>query len=202
MDKCYYLIMEITKKSTPNYAIGRNGQKIEIIVLHISDGSLESCISWFATPTSQVSSHYLVGQKGEIIQFVSDSDNAWANGQVISPTSLYVKSRPGINPNSYSLSIENEGHDLNTAPDTQLNALGALVANLATKYGIILDRTHIIGHREIKATKPNCPSPTLSVIDRVIQIAKNVSDPIVMIPCPTSHVMVAQEFISNLDKHA
>lgn len=165
----------ITKLS-PNFTMGRKGNKPEIIVIHIMDGSLKGTDEWFANPISQVSSHYGVGLNGEIHQYVHDEDTAWANGQVINPASKFVLSRPKVNPNLYSLSIEHEGHDLSKAPQQQLWSTVALIRLFIVKYGIPCDREHIIGHNEIKSTKPNCPSPDHSIIDKIIAMVNPPSE--------------------------
>src|SRR5438105_1868434 len=131
--------MNIIQKPTPNFIVGRNGYKPEIIVLHISTASAESAISWFANPVSQVSSNYLVGTKGEVYQFVKDEDKAQAQGVIDSPTSKVVLSHPGINPNNYCLSIEHAGIDLSQSPIEQLQASAELIRSLCAKWSIPCD---------------------------------------------------------------
>jgi len=157
--------MNITWKGSPNYAKGKG--KSEIIVVHIMAGSLSGTDAWFANPKSQVSSHYGVGTNGEIHQYVKEEDTAWANGRVSNPTSKIVKQKGG-NPNSYSISIENEGNDLSQASKTHLETLKALIDDICTRNGIPNDREHIIGHYEIYDLKPNCPSKDKSIIDTLI----------------------------------
>src|SRR3990167_5500656 len=157
----------IVQKPSPNFKVGRQGYKPEIIVLHISSGSLASCISWFQNPASQVSAHYIVGLDGSVVQFVKDEDTSWAQGKVSAPTFKLYKQ--GVNPNAYCLSIENEGQDLSRAREAQLNALVGLIASLGAKWNIPLDRNHIIGHYEINsATRPNCPATDKSIIDKIV----------------------------------
>lgn len=161
--------MNIIQKQTPNFNIGRKGTIPDVIVLHISTGSLASCDDWFSQSISQVSAHYIVGLNGEIHQYVNENDTAWANGQVVIPTAKIIKDRSTINPNLYSVSIEHEGTDLANAPESQLNASVELIRAIAGRYSIPLDRNHIIAHREIKSTKPNCPSSDLSIVDKIVQ---------------------------------
>jgi len=186
----------IIKKWTPNFAVGRKSMKPEIIVIHVMDGTLKGTDSWFANSDSQVSSHYGVGLTGEIHQYVNDEDTAWTNGQVSSPSFKLYK--PGINPNLYTISIEHEGHDLSKAPESQLSASASLIRSIALMHNIPIDRDHIIGHYQIKATKPNCPSTNKSIIDELVRRACVDPDPIVKIDCPKSKVGRVLEFIKTL----
>lgn len=169
--------------SSPNFGIGRKGYKPEIIVLHIMAGSLSGTDSWFASTESQVSSHYGIGFNGDIHQYVQEENTAWTNGLVTGwttgPTSKFVLSRPGINPNLYSLTIEHEGQDLSMAPQSQLDATAGLIRTLTAKYGIPCDRDHIIGHYEIDPVrKPDCPAVDKSIINTIITMI-NPTSPLV-----------------------
>ncbi len=164
----------IIQKPSPNFG-SRDGNPIKYICLHIAAGTLLGTDNWFANPKSQVSSNYGVGYNGEIHQYVNDSNMAWANGVVKSPTAQIVKDNLGVNQNKISLSIENEGYSLDKAPDTQINALVGLIRLLATKYNIPMDRQHIIGHYEIDLIdRPNCPSVDKTIIDKIINKLKNM----------------------------
>lgn len=184
---------------SPNFAMGRKGYKPDMIVIHIMAGTLKSTDTWFSMIESQVSSHYGVGLNGEIHQYVHEEDTAWANGLVpgwnTGPTSKFVLSRPGVNPNLYSISIEHEGQDLSKNPKEQLEASANLIKDICTRYNIPIDRNHIIGHYEIKPAKPNCPATDKSILDTLILMAK---DPMVKIDVRQSMVDRVLIFIKNL----
>jgi len=181
---------------TKHFTVGRDGMIPDTIVLHISTGSFVSCINWFADPTSKVSSHYLISLKGQVVQFVDEKDTAWANGQVVNPTSSLVKARTGINPNKYTISIEHEGKDLSQAPQAQIDASAKLVKEIATRWNIPIDREHIIGHSEVKLTKPNCPSPNKNILDLFVSMIKNNTVP----KTDTSKKEKAQKLVDELQK--
>ena len=187
--------MNIIQKPTQNFRVGRiGGYKPEVIVLHISTASAQSCISWFADPASQVSSNYLVGLDGQVYQFVKDEDTAWAQGRVDHPTSKIVISRPGVNPNAFSLSIEHEGKDLSHGAQAQLQASANLVASLCAKWNIPLNRDYVIGHREIFSLK-TCPSENLGVIDSIIAMAKAINSPVAE---PTTAIQVPNSKVQKV----
>jgi N-acetylmuramoyl-L-alanine amidase len=159
-------MLNIIQKPSPNFQVGRGGYEPEIIVLHIAEGSLSSMDSWFANPVSQVSSHYGVGFKGEIHQYVQDEDTAWTQGRVLNPTFKLYK--PGVNPNKYCLSIEHEGFDLSLVHETQINTSIELIKVLAANWNIPISRDTVIGHYEIFSGKPNCPATDKSIIDKMV----------------------------------
>lgn len=147
-----------------NFSVGRNGHRPVAICQHVAEGGLSSVASWFNNPQSQASTHYIVGKKGEIWQFVKDEDFAFANGvwEQPDPTILWLADafRRSINPNNLTLSIEREGFKGEALTETQYQSLLWLTEHLCEKWRIPKDRQHIIGHYQIsKTSRPNCPGP-------------------------------------------
>lgn len=131
-----------------------------LIVLHTMAGSLPGTLAHFQNPASKVSSHYGVGRKGEIHQYVKETDGAWTNGRVMKPSSAQIIHRRG-NPNQYTITIEFEGKDRGGAVDEPQYQAGLwLIQQIAARWNIPLTREFIIGHYEIDAVnKANCPGP-------------------------------------------
>jgi hypothetical protein len=75
-----------------------------VAVWHIMQGSLDGTYEWFLNPESQVSSHFGIGEDGELWQFVRVIDMAWhcAEG------------------NPYAIGVENEGWSGNPLTDAQI----------------------------------------------------------------------------------
>ena len=130
--------MNITQKSTPNQS-SRNGYK--------------PCLEM--NRDSQVSSHFVLGQGGEITQLVPLERAAWTQGVVKNPTHPYVKAHSGVNPNLYCVSIECEGvwsETKGALTDKQLAAAAELTRYIVAevkriyKVDIPIDREHMIGH--------------------------------------------------------
>lgn len=160
------------QKPSPNFNPGRSTHVPEAIVIHIMEGTLSGTDSWFASPTSQVSAHYGVGVTGEIHQYVKESDTAWHAGQIVPPTQWDFLGHGALNPNLYTIGIEHEGHATDIWPDAQKKASAALIKDICSRYSIPLDREHIVGHYQIKGTKPNCPAVDKGIIDELIALAK------------------------------
>lgn len=153
-----------------NFRRGRAGGRLpDVVVVHIQEGTMAGTDSWFRSAESGVSAHYGVGKDGRIVQWVEDSDTAQHAGNVDRPTAAIVRERAGVNPNSYSLGIECEGHATDAPPADQMIALAELVRWLCERHQIPLDRTHVIGHREIRASKP-CPGRI--DVDEVVRLAQ------------------------------
>ena len=188
-------MLNIIQKPSPNHWEGRKGYKPELIVVHIMAGNLIGTDSWFASTTSQVSSHYGVGLNGEIHQYVKEIDGAWCNGNVRSPSAKFLK--PLINPNCYTISIENEGQDLSKHTEIQMKTLVALIKDIAQRNSIQIDRDHIIGHFEIDSVvKGNCPSPNHGIMDEIVALCH--TEEMVSIMVPASKVERVKLFINSI----
>lgn len=167
--------MNIIQKPTPNKAAGRaQGFSPEVIVIHIMDGTLVGTDAHFASAASGVSAHYGIGKTGEIHQYVQEQDTAWHAGVVSAPSfDLY---KVGINPNAYTIGIEHEGKPLvsDVWSNAMMQASAELVAEISKRWNIPLDRHHVIGHYQIRSSKPNCPvlPQNRGRIDQLIELAK------------------------------
>jgi len=141
---------------SPAFTAGRNGTPIDRIVIHITDApTTSSTVNHFTQAGANSSAHYLVGQDGELVQFVSEADTAW-----------HAK---GVNRRSIGIehvAVKQGGatYGGTTFPflpptDVQYGESAALVAQLCQKYGLATDRTTIIGHREADpgTTHTSCP---------------------------------------------
>lgn len=134
--------------STSNYQVANRpaSNVIDRIVVHTTQGSYAGTISWFKNPSSQVSAHYVIrSSDGQITQMVREKDIAW-----------HVRSA-----NSRSVGIEHEGwvNDPSWYTDAMYRASAALTKNIADRYGIPKDRTHIVGHSEVPNNDHTDPGP-------------------------------------------
>ncbi len=118
--------------------------KIDTIVLHDTEESYASTIAGFTNPASYVSAHYVVrSADGFVTQFLPTKDVAWQAGN------WYV--------NTHSVGIEQEGFAVEGATwftEALYHSTSQLVRYLATKYGVPLDRLHIIGHDNVPGISP------------------------------------------------
>ncbi|MFC9913418.1 N-acetylmuramoyl-L-alanine amidase [Streptomyces sp. NPDC127197] len=131
-----------------NHDLGERpaSQSIEYIVVHDTEGAWEGVLDLVQDPTYVSWQYSLRSTDGHIAQHVKAKDVAWHAGN------WYV--------NAKSIGLEHEG--FLASPDAwyteaMYRSSARLVRYLARKYGIPLDRQHILGH-------DNVPGPTTSTV--------------------------------------
>lgn len=121
-------------------------QSIKYIVIHDTEGTWDGVLNLVQDPTYVSWNYTLRSTDGHIAQHVKAKDVAWHAGN------WYV--------NAKSIGLEHEG--FLASPDAwyteeMYQASARLVKYLSKKYGIPLDRQHVLGH-------DNVPGPTTSTI--------------------------------------
>ena len=125
-----------------NFDAGRDGEAIDLIILHTTEGSYDSALSWLrgkagGSSNRSSSSHYLISSDGsQVAQMVREVDTAWAAGNLLF--------------NRRAINIEQEGYaEQGGFSDGLYSATGHLVSRIAARHGIPLDRAHVIGHMDV-----------------------------------------------------
>ena len=180
---------------TPNYARGRSGRVPRAVVVHTTDGTFPGTLAWFASPTSAVSAHYLVGLDGRIADLVDEEDTAFHAGRVPHPEIAVLGDEP---PNLVTIGIEfdDDGHPHDVyRPDAQYRSGAMLLAGIAERWGIPLDRAHVLPHRLINQAK-TCPGNL--DIDRLLSLATSAcaSRLIVLLPARNASADLPDWFAS------
>lgn len=133
-------------KQSPNYDAG--GNVCNKIIIHSTEGSYNSSVSWLLSANSGVSAHYVISEDGsQCSQLVRDSDIAWHAGNWV-----YNSSAIGIEHSWISREKDANGNWVkpNVMPSEGLYRAGAaLVAKLCKKHNIPPDRQHILAHGEV-----------------------------------------------------
>ncbi|MFD4727026.1 N-acetylmuramoyl-L-alanine amidase [Streptomyces seoulensis] len=115
-----------------------NGIRIDTIVIHDTESSYQSAISTFQNPGGS-SAHYVMrSSDGAVTQMVPTKDVAYHAGN--------------YSTNLHSIGIEHEGYAAHGATwytEAQYQDTASLVRYLADRFGIPLDRQHIIGHDDV-----------------------------------------------------
>ncbi|MCX4852956.1 N-acetylmuramoyl-L-alanine amidase [Streptomyces canus] len=131
-----------------NHDLGNRpaSQSIKYIVIHDTEGAWEGVLNLVQDPTYVSWNYTLRSTDGHIAQHVKAKDVAWHAGN------WYI--------NAKSIGLEHEGFLAN--PDAwyteaMYRSSARLVTYLSAKYGIPLDRQHILGH-------DNVPGPTTSTV--------------------------------------
>ncbi len=164
---------EIDRLHTPHSSPGRDGERPQAIVIHTTAGSFASAAAWFADPESGVSSHYLVGLDGRVVQLVDEADTARHAGRVLHPTAALAADRDDLNPITIGIELEDGGEPERVArPEAQYAAAAGLVVAASDRWRFPIDRDHVIGHRELFAAKA-CPGNV--DLDRLVAMARSAA---------------------------
>ena len=129
--------LHVLIKATPNKTdSNRTRATINGIVIHDTEGRFIGSIHALQNPRVDGSAHFVVSRRGQIVQLVPVSDVAWHSGN-----SWW---------NLHSIGIEHEGWAGRRAyTEKEYRASAQLVAYLAHRWSIPIDRDHIIGHAEV-----------------------------------------------------
>lgn len=136
------------------------------VTWHISEGSLDSTLSWLTEPVSQASAHVVIGRAGEIYNLVPLDEASWNQGIVADPdlanpiVKQTVEARE--NPNLVSYGIEcvgqsSWGHGGSLTRD-QASTLVKVTAYLCLRSRLTVDATHILRHSQWDGrNRSGCP---------------------------------------------
>jgi len=154
-------------KQIPSPNFWKGFKKRTAVVLHVSGGDMNSMDTWFSNPKSQVSAHYGISKTGEVYQYVSEKNSAWAEGVVRKPTWKLIQK---VNPNWYTISIEHGGFRTTKWTEEKKQASAELVFGICKRNHIPITRENIIGHYEIDAEKPMIKSKVDDIFKRVVAL--------------------------------
>ena len=92
-------------------------------------------------PRAEVSAHFIIGKRGEVVQCVPETWRAWHAGE------SYLEGADHLNDESVGIELVNAqtGHD--PFPDAQMDSLERLLSHLMVKHGVTW--THVLGHRQV-----------------------------------------------------
>jgi len=124
----------------------RGVKEIDMVVIHIAQGSYSGTVRWFKNRHSNVSAHYVVGARGKIAQCVRNEDIAWHAGNW-----QYNKKSIGIEHSGYASSPG--------AFQGKYRTSAKLSAYLARRYNIPVDKDHFVLHRNVPGVNKSCPGP-------------------------------------------
>ncbi|MFH9862333.1 N-acetylmuramoyl-L-alanine amidase [Streptomyces sp. NPDC017202] len=119
--------------------------EVDMVVVHVTQGSLASAVQVFQDPAHRAAAHYIVGKDGRVTQMIRELDVAFHAGN-----RAY---------NERSVGIEHEGFvdRPEDFTDAMYAASARLAAGICRRYGIPVDREHIIGHVEVPGTDHTDP---------------------------------------------
>ena len=131
----------VVDASSPNHA-SRQGQSIQYLVMHNTDGPGPGSLATLRDPATQRSAHYMVDRDGTIYQLVQDSETAWHSGDKLI--------------NQQSIGIEIVAWSAVRGMQTeQENAVVVLAQYVVDAYDVKL--TNVKSHRAVRPHPTDCP---------------------------------------------
>jgi N-acetylmuramoyl-L-alanine amidase/Bacterial Ig domain len=129
--------LRVLIKQSPNKTqSNRTRATINAIVIHDTEGRFIGSVRVLQRARTRGSAHFVVSRRGQIVQLVPVTDVAWHAGNAWW--------------NLHSIGIEHEGWAGRRAyTEQEYRASAQLVAYLAHRWSIPLDRGHVIGHAEV-----------------------------------------------------
>lgn len=148
--------MKIESLPLPHFDSRPNGAEINTIVIHslfdeMGHDKFDTLGCIRRLNECEVSSHYLIGRRGEIYSLVEDEARAWHAGASKMPTDMGGKERV----NDFSIGIELVGAPDTEFEDIQYDHLAKLISGLKTTYPI----KYIVGHDLIAPGRKTDPGP-------------------------------------------
>jgi N-acetylmuramoyl-L-alanine amidase/S-layer homology domain/Transglycosylase SLT domain len=131
-----------------NYTVGRPYPPLDKVLIHDTEGSYASAISWFQNPESRVAAHYVIrSSDGHMTQMVREANTGHHAGN--------------WDYNVRSIGIEHEGYASQQGwyTEAMYQSSAALVRDVTEEYAIKKDRAHVIGHYQVPNQNHTDPGP-------------------------------------------
>ncbi|WP_202080620.1 N-acetylmuramoyl-L-alanine amidase [Caldalkalibacillus salinus] len=125
-----------------------DGNTIDYVIVHTTQGSYAGAISWFQNSSSNVSAHYVLrSSDGEVTQMVHHKDIGWHAGN--------------WEYNKHSIGLEHEGYvdDPSWYTDVMYRSSADLTRWICERHNIPKTRSRIIGHNEVPGATHTDPGP-------------------------------------------
>jgi hypothetical protein len=125
--------------SVANYSVANrpHDYPVDMIIIHDTESPYSSAIQDFQNSNWGGSAHYVVSNQGQITQMVAEHDIAWHAGN--------------WDYNTRAIGIEHEGYAYQPGSYTtaEYQASAQLAASVCSRWGVPMDRLHVIGHSEV-----------------------------------------------------
>ena len=159
---------------SPNFNPRRpNAGPLDIVVLHstcMSANTTDEVVHWFQTPESEVSSHYIVGKDGRVVQMVAEGMRAWHAGP------CDWRGRTDINSCSVGIEMVHRDQDpKDDWPDAQVRAVARLLADIRTRHAVPDD--HVLFHSEVAVPPGRKHDPVNFDRARLLRLAGEFAKP-------------------------
>jgi N-acetylmuramoyl-L-alanine amidase len=115
-------------------------RRFNFVIMHYTgDTTVVQALRTLTDPLREVSSHYLVGRDGSILQLVDERARAWHAGE------SQWGSNTDLNSSSLGIELDNDGNE--PFPEAQITALLALLNDIQQRYH--LPSANFLGHADV-----------------------------------------------------
>lgn len=152
----------------------RNGAAIDHIILHHSAATdANQVVGMMVSGSRTVSSNYVIGRDGTVYGVVPEQYRAWTSGSSSDGGKGAAFDRRSI---TFEVADEKYGEPWPIS-EASYAAIAKVVADVSKRYGIPLDRDHVLGHRELwtryrASYATACPGGM--DVDRVVRDARKL----------------------------
>ncbi len=131
-----YTTLPVEVHSSPNFSERRPNY---VILHHTTNNTAEEAVATLTSQLTQVSAHYLVARDGRILYLVDELKRAWHAGD------SYWGGNRDLNSSSIGIELDNNGRE--PYPDIQIEALIALLGDLAARWNI--PPANVLAHGDV-----------------------------------------------------
>ncbi len=146
-----------TFQQSPDYRSGGDkARKIDLIILHCTEGMWSSALRWLTTKdATPVSAHYMIGKDGRLVQMVALNDVAFHAGGTKEKPSSWL-GRTVINDRSVGIELENKNDGKDPYPAVQIAVCLWLCLRLCRTNSIFPD--DVVGHFDVDPGRKTDPA--------------------------------------------
>jgi N-acetyl-anhydromuramyl-L-alanine amidase AmpD len=135
---------------------GDKARKIDLIILHCTEGAWASALRWLTTKdATPVSAHYMIGKDGRLVQMVAVNDVAYAAGGTKEKPSSW-RGRGDVNGRSVNIELENKNDGRDPYPPVQIAVCLWLVLRICRGQSVFPD--DVVGHYDVDPGRKTDPA--------------------------------------------
>jgi N-acetylmuramoyl-L-alanine amidase len=144
--------MEIIDRPSANFDQRPKGAVIDMLVIHYTGMTdAGAALRRLTDAAAKVSCHYFIGEGGDIIRLVGETDRAWHAGV------SFWRGDSGCNARSIGIELQNPGHEFGyrAFPEAQMASLEVLALDIIGRHPI--PPGNVVGHSDIAPARKMDP---------------------------------------------
>ncbi len=164
--------MQIFSKPVKNFSPGRHSYIPKAIVIHSINESPRKAQDTFNDKECRRSMNYTIGSEGGIWKMVNEEDTAWHTRSLTNNSWKIAKKN--VNPDLYTIGIGLEVDSNGQCATRTYEACSELITDISPRWGIHIDRNHIVGVWEINNLSGKNQKRSID-LDKLVRLANHFS---------------------------